>query len=253
MTRKLTAEALGTAILVFFGCGAATLMFGFGLAGGNFASGVIVTALTFGLVLMGLAYALGPISAAHVNPAVTVGALVAGRIGVRDAVLYLAAQVVGAFAGAGLLLAMFNGSPTYSRTLTGLGADGYGSASHIGINASGAFLAEVVLTAVFVFVILAVTAKGAHAATAALAIGLTLTLVHLVGIPIDGTSVNPARALAPAVLVGGMALKQVWLFVVAPLVGGAVAALVFRYFESAPESLASESIPAATKSGRATA
>jgi aquaporin Z len=228
MTRKASAELLGTALLVYFGVGAATLSFGSGFAasGPSFSAGVVATALTFGLVLMALAYALGPISGCHVNPAVTLGALLARRISINDAVVYWVAQFVGGIAGALVLWLTFSSSSLYHRKITGLGADGWGSSSFIHIGAGGAFLAEVVLTAIFVFVVLAVTSKGAHAATAGLVIGLTLTLVHLVGIPITGTSVNPARSLGPAIIVGGTALNQVWLFIVAPLVGGAVAAIV---------------------------
>jgi aquaporin Z len=131
---------------------------------------------------------------------------------------------VGGILGALLLWGVFSASPLYHRTTTGLGADGWGAASHIHISAGGAFLAEVVLTAFFVFVVLRVTHRSANAATAGIAIGLTLTVIHLVGIPITGTSVNPARSLGPALVVGGTALHQVWLFIVAPLVGGAVAA-----------------------------
>jgi aquaporin Z len=228
MTRRVAAELLGTAILVYLGCGTATVMFGtgFAAAGTDFAAGVVATALAFGLVLMGLAYAFGPVSGAHVNPAVTLGMLVARRLDLREAVGYWVAQFVGAIVGAVALWGTFRGSSFFSRHVTGLGADQYGAASHVHLNATGAFVLEVILTAVFVYVVLAVTDKGAHASTAGLAIGLTLTLVHLLGIPMDGTSVNPARALGPALFQGGTALHQVWLFIVAPLVGGLVAALV---------------------------
>lgn len=225
MTRKVSAEFLGTALLVYFGVGAATLSFGFDAAGTSFSAGVVATALTFGLVLMALAYSIGPISGCHVNPAVTLGVLAARRISLSDAVGYWIAQFAGGIVGALVLWATFSTSRLYNRKTTGLGTDGWGSASHIHIGLGGALIAEVILTALFVFVILAVTSKGAHAATAGLVIGLTLSLVHLVGIPITGTSVNPARSLGPALIVGGQALNQVWLFIVAPLVGGALAAL----------------------------
>lgn len=236
MARKLFAEFFGTAVLVFFAVGVATLMFGFKFDGGSVAAGVVATALAFGLVLMGLVYAIGPISGCHVNPAVTLGAVLAGRITPVEAAGYMVAQFVGGIAGAFVLWEMFEQSPLYQTSVQGLGTDGYGKSSLIHISVGGAFLAEVVLTALFVFVILGVTSKVANAAVAGLAIGLTLTVVHLIGIPITGTSVNPARALGPALFVGGTALSQVWLFIVAPLVGGAVAALLHRGFYPALES-----------------
>jgi len=228
MSRKLLAELLGTAVLVYVGCGTATEMFGFKLAGSSLAAGVIATALAFGLVLMAIAYAIGGISGAHVNPAVTLGMLVARRIDVRDAVGYWIAQFTGGILGALALWLTLKGSPTWSRKKIGLGADGYGSLSHIGINWVGAFAVEIILTGIFVYVILEVTKKGASALIAGLVIGLTLALVHVVGILIDGTSVNPARSLAPALIVGGTALKQVWVFLLAPLIGGAAAAILHR-------------------------
>jgi aquaporin Z len=236
MTRRLLAELLGTAILVYVGCGTATQMFGFNLTNPSLASGVIATALAFGLVLMGLAYAIGPISGAHVNPAVTLGMLVAKRIDALSAVYYWCAQFAGGLLGALALWGTLRGSPTYSKQNVGLGADGWGTASHIGIDWAGAFIVEVVLTTIFVYVILAVTSKRGTAATSGLVIGLTLTLVHLVGILIDGTSVNPARSLGPAVILGGLALHQVWLFIVAPLIGGALAAVLHHAMdpETAP-------------------
>ena len=167
---------------------------------------------------------LGPISGCHVNPAVTIGALFAGRMTLVEAVGYWVSQFVGGILGALLLWATFSSSPLYSRSTTGLGTDGWGAASHIHIDVGGAFLAEVVLSAFFVFVILGVTSKIGNTATAGVVIGLTLTVVHLIGIPITGTSVNPARSLGPALVVGGTALHQVWLFIVAPLVGGILAA-----------------------------
>ena len=235
MGRKLSAEALGTAVLVFFACGVATLTFGkhfgFGatLAGGMTSAGIATTALAFGLVLTALAYAIGPISGCHVNPAVTMGALVAGRMKIQEAVGYWVAQFVGGIAGALALWAVFARSPHYELKHTGLGADGYGTQSAVRISMTGAFLVEVILTATFVFVILSVTSKIANAGLAGLAIGLSLTVVHLIGIPLTGTSVNPARSFGPALVIGGTALSQVWLFIIAPLVGGALAALVHRF------------------------
>jgi aquaporin Z len=227
VARKLFAEALGTALLVFFAVGVATLMFGFKFDGGSVAAGVVATAFTFGLVLLSLAYVIGPISGCHVNPAVTLGAALARRVTVAQAAGYWVAQFVGGILGALVLWALFKQSPLYSTSVQGLGADGYGKASLIHISGGGAFLAEVVLTALFVFAILGVTSKIGNAATAGMVIGLTLTVVHLIGIPITGTSVNPARSLGPALLVGGTALSQVWLFIVAPFVGAILAAVFY--------------------------
>jgi len=237
--KKLVAEAVGTALLVIFGVGTATLMFGFKFDGGSVAAGIVTTALAFGLVLLGLAYTLGPISGAHVNPAVTMGFLASGRMAVNEAIGYWGAQFIGGILGALVLWGVLSGSPSYSRTVTGLGADGYGKLSDIGINAAGAFGAELVLTFLFVLVVLGATSRLGSPGFAGLAIGLALTTVHLLGIAITGTSVNPARSLGPALIVGGTALKQVWLFIVAPLIGGAIAALVYRYFFP-PEAPSSE-------------
>jgi aquaporin Z len=227
VARKFVAEMLGTALLVFFAVGVATLMFGFKFDGGSVAAGVVATAFAFGLVLLSLAYVLGPISGCHVNPAVTLGAALARRITAAQAIGYWVAQFVGGILGALVLWALFKQSPLYSTSVQGLGTDGYGKSSLIHISGGGAFLAEVVLTALFVFAILGVTSKIGNAATAGMVIGLTLTVVHLIGIPITGTSVNPARSLGPALLVGGTALSQVWLFIVAPFVGAILAAVFY--------------------------
>ncbi|HET6811105.1 MAG TPA: MIP family channel protein [Acidimicrobiales bacterium] len=227
-TRKVVAEAAGTFFLVFFAVGVATLSFGFGITGSSRSAGVAATAFAFGLVLMGLAYAIGPISGCHVNPAVTLGFVLSGRMTLSEAVEYWVAQFIGGIAGALALWGVVSGSPGYSRSITGLGADGYNSASMVHLHMGAAFGAEVILTFLFVFVILAVTSKIGAPGFAGIAIGLTLTVVHLIGIPLTGTSVNPARSLGPALVVRGLALSQVWLFIVAPMVGGAVAALLYR-------------------------
>ncbi|MGO8861015.1 MAG: aquaporin [Acidimicrobiales bacterium] len=225
--RKLIAEFIGTAILVFAAVGTATLSFGFKLFGTSYSAGVVTTALAFGLVLMALVYAIGPISGCHVNPAVSLGFVISGRMKVTEALGFWVAQIAGGIAGAYGLWAVFNGSPIYSKSVQGLGADGYGSASKIQLGAGGAFAAETVLTFIFVMVILFATSKVAREGMAGLAIGVTLVFVHLVGIPLTGTSVNPARSIGPALVVGGTALHQLWLFIVAPLVGGFIAALVY--------------------------
>ena len=253
MIRKFAVEFLGTAILVYLACGVATLMFGFKFDGGSVAAGVVATALAFGLTLLALVYMIGPVSGSHVNPAVTIGALLAGRISLAEAAGYWIAQFAGGIAGALVLWGSFNASPLYSRTVTGLGTDGYGSKSLIHIGVGGALVFEIILTAIFVFVILRVTSATANAATAAIAIGLTLTVVHLIGIPITGTSVNPARSLGPALVVGGTALSQVWLFIVAPLVGGMLAAGLHRLLYGEEDiRLAAEAQPA-EQAGRAAA
>ncbi len=236
--RALLAEGLGTALLVFFGAGAATLSFGFKIAGTSLSAGVVATALVFGLVLLVLVYGIGPVSGCHINPAVTIGFLAARRITFVDALGYWGAQLVGGIAGAAGLYGIVRTTSSYHASM-GLGADGYGKASMIGANAAGAFTAEVVLTFVFVFVILAVTRRASNATVAGVVIGLALVLVHLVGIPIDGTSVNPARSIGPALFVGGSALSQLWVFIVAPLVGGSISALVYQFLYPEGEQEAS--------------
>jgi aquaporin Z len=257
--RKLVAEAVGTAILVFFAVGVATLSFGFKFSGDITSAGVVATALAFGLVLMALAYAIGPISGAHVNPAVTIGFLVEGRISVTDAVGYWVAQIVGAIVGAALLRALFAAVPGYSTKTQGMGTNGWGDNSMVHLGLGGALLAEVLLTLLFVFVVLTVTRKLATPSMAGLALGLALSVVHLIGIPLTGTSVNPARSIGPALFVGGSALSQLWLFIVAPLIGGALAALLARYFypggepADVPEPLPQQVTPpaqTATAAGR---
>lgn len=228
--RSILAELLGTAALVFFAVGTATLSFGFKVTGSSASAGVVTTALAFGLVLLALVYAIGPISGCHVNPAVTVGFLVARRISLTDAVAYWVAQIAGGIGGAAALFGIFHWVPGYSAAKVGLGTDGYGSRSMIGLSGDGAFVVEIILTFLFVLTILAVTRRAANATVAGLVIGLALTLVHLIGIPLDGTSVNPARSLGPALMVGGVALSQVWVFIVAPLIGGIVAALLYAFF-----------------------
>lgn len=224
LIRKLSLEFIGTFVLVFFAVGVATLTFGFKLAGSSTAAGVLLTGLAFGLVLLALVYAIGPVSGCHVNPAVTIGFVLSGRMPLGEALGYWGAQFLGGLAGAGALWAVFTGASGYDRGVQGLGTDGWGSHSIVGINEGGAFVAEVVLTALFVLIVLSATSHVASAGFAGLAIGMGLTVVHLIGIPLTGTSVNPARSLGPAIVVGGDALSQVWLFIVAPLIGGALAA-----------------------------
>ena len=224
--RKLVAEFLGTMVLVVIAVGVATESFGFHLFGLSYAAGVVATALAFGMVLVALVYAIGPISGCHVNPAVTLGFLATGRMKIAEGVAYLIAQFAGGIVGAYLLYWMFTTSPLYHKSVQGLGTDGYGTKSHLFVSQGGAFLIEVVLTTIFVLVVLFATHKAAIQGAAGVAIGFALLMVHLIGIPLTGTSVNPARSLGPAVVVGGTALSQVWLFIVAPLVGALVAGLI---------------------------
>jgi aquaporin Z len=228
--KQLIAEAVGTALLVFVAVGVATVSFGFKAMGTSPAAGIVATALAFGLILLVLAYALGPISGCHINPAVTLGFLMNRRIGLHDAIGYWIAQVVGGIVGALVLFGVCQGSPAYSRTTTGLGADGFGTLSLLGINAVSAFIIEVILTAIFVFIVLNATRNFAAPQVAGVVIGLTLASVHLVGIAFTGTSVNPARSIGPALIVGHQALSQLWLFIVAPMIGAALAAVAHDVF-----------------------
>jgi aquaporin Z len=224
--KKLVAEFFGTLILVVIAVGVATESFGFRLFGLSYSAGVAATALAFGLVLGALAYAIGPISGAHVNPAVTLGFIATARMKVGEGIAYIVAQVLGGIAGAYLLYWMFTTSPIYAKSVQGLGTDGYGKQSHLFVSQGGAFLIEVVLTAVFVLVVLFATHKAAIQGAVGVAIGFALVVVHLIGIPLTGTSVNPARSLGPALVVGGTALSQVWLFLIAPLVGALIASII---------------------------
>ncbi|HEY1644348.1 MAG TPA: aquaporin [Streptosporangiaceae bacterium] len=240
MARRLTAEFIGTAVLVFIGVGVATLVFGFHVFGfrtaSSVAAGVLTVGMAFGLILLALVYVLGPVSACHVNPAVTLGAFLTRRIGAGEAAAYWAAQFAGGIAGALLLWAVLNTSPYYSTRREGLGTNGWGPDSFLHVSAGGAFLTEVVLTGIFVFVVLTVSKAGENKAVAGIPIGLTLTAMHVFGIAIDGTSVNPARSLGPALITGGRPLSQVWLFLVAPLAGAVLAAgLQLLLHPAAPE------------------
>jgi aquaporin Z len=219
MSKKLIAEALGTLILVLFGCGSAVI------AGADI--GLTGISLAFGLAIVAAAYGLGAISGAHLNPAVSLGMVTAGRMSVGDFIGYAIAQCAGALAGAAILLVIASGKADYTIATNGLGQNGYG-AGYLGeYSLMAALVFEGVMTFIFVTVILGATASGAPGAMAGLAIGLTLAAIHLVGINVTGVSVNPARSFGPAVLVGGKALADLWVFIVAPLAGGAVAGLVY--------------------------
>lgn len=218
--RRFAAEFLGTAILVIGGVGTAVFA--------GHAVGDLGVALAFGLILLAMAYAIGPLSGCHINPAVTLGLFVAAKIGARHAAGYVLAQLAGAIVGAAFLLAVVSTRPGYSLAGDGLGANGYGDASTDHYPVSGVWGIEIVLTFVLVFVVLAATDRIANAANAGLPIGLTLAVLHLIAIPIDGTSVNPARSLGPALMSGATALGQLPVFLIAPLVGAAIAALAYR-------------------------
>jgi aquaporin Z len=225
-SRAFIAEFIGTFLLVFLAVG--TAIFGIAaLVGADKngpGSGVVGVALAFGLVLLGIAYAFGPVSGAHVNPAVTLAMLVGRKLPVGDAIGYWVAQFLGAILAGGLLK-LFVSSFGVTDYTGALGTNAYDNGA---INMAGAFVLEAVLTAAFVLVILLVTERVAAPGFAGIAIGLTLTLVHLVGIPLTGTSVNPARSFGPALFEGGTALSQVWLFIVAPLVGALIAVVLWK-------------------------
>ncbi|MCM3905484.1 MAG: aquaporin Z [Pyrinomonadaceae bacterium] len=230
MNRTL-AEFLGTFLLVFGGCGSAVLAAAFPEVG----IGLVGVSLAFGLTVLTMAYAVGHISGGHFNPAVTVGLCTARRIPAVDVVPYIIAQLVGAIAAAALLLLIASGKPGYSLAVNGLAANGYGEHSPGGYSLLAAFVAEAVLTFFFLLIILGTTESRAPHGFAPLAIGLALTLIHLISIPVTNTSVNPARSLGPAVFVGGWALTQMWLFWVAPLLGAILAGLLYPVLARAPE------------------
>lgn len=218
--KKPLAEFIGTFTLVLFGCGSAVIAGAdIGLTGISFA---------FGLALIGMAYGIGPVSGCHINPAVTLGVVASGRMTIKDAVPYMIAQVAGGIAAALVLLVIASGKADYSVATNGLGQNGWG-AGYLGEYAmASAFIFEVVATFLFVVVILGATGSTAPAAMAGLAIGLTLVVIHLVGINVTGVSVNPARSIGPAMFAGTTALSQLWLFIVAPIIGGIAAGLVFK-------------------------
>jgi aquaporin Z len=219
--KRASAELLGTFILVFCGVGTAVI------AGHHV--GNLGVAFAFGLSLLAMAYAIGPISGCHINPAVTLGLLVSGKVELGEALRYWVAQIVGGIAAAGILLAIVSGRKGgYDAGVEGLGANGYGAHSPDGFAVGSALAIEVILTALLVFTVLAATDRLANVAFAGIPIGLVLTLIHLVSIPVTNTSVNPARSIGPAIFVGGWALKQLWLFIVAPLAGGLLGAAVHR-------------------------
>jgi len=214
------AEMLGTFALVLFGCGSAVI------AGGEI--GFLGISLAFGFTVLVMVYAIGHISGCHINPAITISMLVAGKLKGKDAAFYIVMQCLGAILAAGVLFLIATGQPDYAIDVNGLGQNGYDAQSPGGYNLAACFVAEVVLTMMFLLVIFGSTSKDAPKGFAGISIGLSLVLIHLVGIPITGTSVNPARSLGPAIFVGGEALNQLWLFWFAPILGGILAAFLWK-------------------------
>lgn len=223
LINRALAEFLGTFMLVLGGCGSAVLAAAFP----NVGIGLLGVSLAFGLTVLTMAYAVGRVSGGHFNPAVTIGLLTAKRIPVADVLPYVIAQIVGAVAAAGVLVIIASGKPGFSVVASGLAANGYGEHSPGGYTLMAGFVCEVVLTFFFLLIILGSTESRAPQGFAPISIGLALTLIHLISIPVTNTSVNPARSLGPAVFVGGWALSQLWLFWVAPLIGAALAGLVY--------------------------
>ena len=215
--KKYIAEGVGTMMLTLIACGVACVI------GCNTVAGIVATALSFGFVIVAAAYSIGNVSGCHINPAVSISMLVAGKMEAKECAKYIVAQVIGALFGS-LLLAFFLGS------FDALGANGFGGTVNGNeVNALIAIVVEVVLTFIFTTTILGVTDKKENGHATGIVIGLTLVLVHLFGIPFTGTSVNPARSLAPAILQGGKALEQVWVFVLAPIIGACLAGLFYKY------------------------
>jgi aquaporin Z len=226
--KKYVAELIGTFVLVFMGCGSAVFS---NLLGIPLTYALVGIAFAFGLAVLVMVYAIGGISGCHINPAVSISMLATGKISVKDTVAYIAAQCAGAIIGAVALYWIATGNPTYSLDLNGLGQNGYDLASPSGFSMASAFVAEVILTFIFLLVIHGSTSEKAPKGFAGIYIGLSLVLIHLVGIPVTGTSVNPARSLGPAIIVGGTALNQLWLFWVAPIIGGLLAAAVWKILQ----------------------
>lgn len=219
--KRYICELIGTMVLVLFGCGSAAIA---GSVLGN-----LGIAMAFGLSIVAMAYVIGDISGCHINPAVSIGLWIDGRMETKDLIMYIIFQCIGAIIGTALLAAIINTAPSLGGYMaTGLGQNGFGAASSVGINVYGALITEVILTFVFVFTVLGVTRSEKTSIVAGIVIGLTLAFVHIMGIPLTGTSVNPARSLAPALFMGGVALQQVWVFIVAPVIGAVIAGLAHK-------------------------
>lgn len=223
MSKRLGAEFIGTFWLVFGGCGSAVLAAAFP----NVGIGLLGVALAFGLTVMTMAYAIGHVSGCHLNPAVSFGLWAGGRFPAKDLLPYIIAQVLGGILGAGILYLIASGQAGFDVASNGLASNGYGAHSPGGYSMLAGLVAEVVLTFMFIFIIMGATDKRAPAGFAPIAIGLALTLIHLIGIPVTNVSVNPARSTGPALFVGGWAIQQLWLFWLAPIVGGLLAGFAY--------------------------
>lgn len=232
LLNKLFAEGLGTFVLVFGGCGSAVLAAKVATTSEpifNMGIGFVGVALAFGLTVLVMAYAVGHISGGHFNPAVTIGAAAAGRFAWKEVPAYIGAQLVGAIVASAVLFAVASGKDGFNAVTSGFATNGYGDRSPNGYGLVACLVIEVVLTAVFLYVILGSTDNRARQGFAPIAIGLSLTLIHLVSIPVTNTSVNPARSIGPALFAGGEALGQVWLFIVAPIIGALIAGLSYKF------------------------
>ena len=223
--KKYFAEFFGTFWLVFGGCGSAVLAAAFPELGIGFAG----VALAFGLTVLTMAYAVGHISGGHFNPAISVGLFVGGRFAAKDLLPYIVAQVIGAISAAAVLYLIASGKAGFDATTSGFASNGFGEHSPGGYNIVSALVIEIVLTAFFLIIIMGATDKRAPAGFAPIAIGLALTLIHLISIPVTNTSVNPARSTGVALFQGGWAIEQLWLFWVAPIIGGAIGAVIYRF------------------------
>jgi aquaporin Z len=228
MIRKLSAEFLGTAWLVLGGCGSAVLAAGFPDLGIAF----VGVSLAFGLTVLTMAFAIGHISGCHLNPAVTLGLWSAGKVPTGDVVPYIVAQVIGGIAGAAIIAAIATGKADYNLVQSGFAANGFGEHSPGGYSLQAALICEVVMTFFFLMIILGATDARAPAGFAPIAIGLGLTLIHLISIPVTNTSVNPARSTSQALFVGGWAIQQLWVFWVAPIAGGVLAGITHRWLSA---------------------
>jgi aquaporin Z len=238
--RKFTAEAIGTFWLTFAGCGSAVIAAAFPEVG----IGLLGVSLAFGLTVLTMAYAIGHVSGCHLNPAVTVGLWAGGRFPGKDIGPYVAAQVLGAVVAAAVLYLIASGAPGFDLA-KGFAANGYGDHSPGKYTLVSGLVTEVVLTAMFLFIIMGATHGKAPAGFAPIAIGLALTLIHLVGIPVTNTSVNPARSTGPALFVGGWALAQLWLFWIAPLIGGVLGGMLYHWLSAEPSATVTGVAPAA--------